>query len=66
MCNQTLEALTAWIEPGRRSRERRHITSGPIVRPLPEREDERDLPLTRRKPETGHGYKTEQTKEGHT
>ena len=60
------KALTASIEPGRRSRARRHITSGPIVPALPGREDERDLPLTRHKPETGHGHKTGQTKEGHT
>ncbi len=30
------------------------------------REAERDLPAARHRPETGHGHKTGQTKEGHT
>lgn len=59
------KALTAMIEPGRTGRERRYITSGPLVPQLPGKEDDRDLPQARRKPETGHGHKTEQTKEGH-
>ena len=40
----------------------------PAVRSLPElpgREEDRDLPQARSTPETGHGYKTEQVKEGH-
>jgi len=60
------KALTAMIEPGRRSRERRYITSGPLVPELPGKEEERDLPRARNKPETAHGHKTEQVKEGHT
>ena len=60
------KALTAAIEPGRKGRQRRHVTSGPLVPALPGREDDRDVAETRRKPETGHGHKTEQVKEGHT
>jgi len=59
------KAISVTIEPGRRSTERRYITSGPLVRDLPSREGERDLPSARHRPETGHGYKTEQVKEGH-
>jgi len=58
------KALTAAIEPGRKSRLRRVATSGPLVPALPDREAERDLPELERKPETGHGHKTHQTKEG--
>jgi formate dehydrogenase major subunit len=58
------KAISVAIEPGRRSRERRFITSGPLVPELPSREDERDLPAARHHPETGHGHKMDQ-KEGH-
>jgi formate dehydrogenase major subunit len=60
------KALTAMIESGRRSRDRRHVTSGPLVPVLPAKEDLRDLPQARNRPETGHGYKMEHSKEGHT
>ncbi len=60
------KALTAMIEPGRCGTERRYLTSGPLVPALPGREDDRDLPQARHKPQTGHGHKTEQVKEGHT
>ncbi len=60
------KAISVAVEPGRRGRERRYATSGPLVPQLPSRENERDLPQARHKPETGHGHKTEQTKEGHT
>ena len=59
------KAISVMIEPGRKGEERRHATSGPIVPELPGREDDRDLPEARRRPETGHGFKTEQVKEGH-
>ena len=59
------KAITAKIEPGRRRTRTAHITSGPLVPELPSREDDRDLPEARHRPETGHGYKTEQIKEGH-
>jgi formate dehydrogenase major subunit len=60
------KALTATIEPGRRGKERRYITSGPLVPDLPPRDEERDLPEARRRPDTGHGHKTDQIKEGHS
>ncbi len=59
------KAISAMIERGRRSRERRYITSGPLVPELPGKEEDRDVPRARHKPETAHGHKTEQTKEGH-
>jgi len=58
------KALTAAIEPGRKSRFRRVATSGPLVPAVPDRQTERDLPELERKPETGHGHKTQQSKEG--
>ena len=60
------KAISVMIEAGRRSRERRYATSGPLVPRLPSREAERDLPAARHRPETGHGHKTGQVKEGHT
>ncbi len=59
------KAISVMIEAGRRSRERRYITSGPLVPELASKERDRDLPRARHRPETGHGYKTEQVKEGH-
>jgi len=59
------KAISVMIEPGRKGSERRLATSGPIVPDLPSREADRDLPLARHRPETGHGYKSEQVKEGH-
>jgi formate dehydrogenase major subunit len=61
---QESKALTAMIEPGRTSRGRRHVTSGPLTKELPSRENERDLPRARQKPETKHGFKAFETKEG--
>jgi formate dehydrogenase major subunit len=58
------KALTASIEPGR-SKERRYITSGALVPELPDREKDRDLSAARHRPETGHGYKADHSKEGH-
>ena len=60
------KALTAAIEPGRRSRERRYITSGPLVAELPGEEDLRDVAKARHKPENAHHHKAGQVKEGHT
>ena len=61
---QESKALTAMIEPGRKSKGRRQVTSGPLVNKLPSRADERDLPTARHKPETKHGFKAMETKEG--
>jgi formate dehydrogenase major subunit len=60
------KAISVAIEHGRRSQERRRVTSGPLVPGAPGREEDRDLPQARRRPESGHGYKTEQVKEGHS
>jgi formate dehydrogenase major subunit len=60
------KAISVSIEPGRRSRERRFITSGPLVEELPEHAEERDLPGTHRKHTTGHTHETESAKEGNT
>jgi formate dehydrogenase major subunit len=59
------KAITVAMEPGRRSEGRRQITSGRIVPEAPSREQDRDLPPARHRAETGHGYKTQQVKEGH-
>jgi len=59
------KALTCSIQPGRRSKARRYITSGSIVPDLPGRENDRDLPVARHKPEAGHGVKAPHIKEGH-
>jgi formate dehydrogenase major subunit len=61
---QESKALTAMIEPGRKSKGRRQVTSGPVVKKLPSRAEERDLPPARHKPETKHGFKAMETKEG--
>jgi formate dehydrogenase major subunit len=61
---QESKALTADIRAGRRSKGRRHVTSGPIVPEIDLKAEERDLPQVRHKPETRHGYKAEETKEG--
>jgi len=59
------KAISVIIEPGRRSENRRYITSGPLVPELQNREQDRDLPQARHRPGTGHHDKTDHTKEGH-
>jgi formate dehydrogenase major subunit len=61
---QESKAFTAMIEPGRKSKNRRHATSGALAKKLPSRQAERDLPPARHKPETKHGFKAMSTKEG--
>jgi formate dehydrogenase major subunit len=58
------KAISVQIEEGRRSRERRVVTSGPLVPQLPGLEKERDLPEAQHRAHTSHGYKREQVKEG--
>ena len=58
------KAISVAIESGRRSKGRRHITSGALVNPLPAREADRDLPPARNRPENLHGHKTAESKEG--
>jgi formate dehydrogenase major subunit len=60
---QESKALTGMIEPGRRSRGRRRVTSGPLVPELDPRYDLRDLPPARTRPESAHGFKAEESKE---
>ena len=63
---QESKAFTVMIEAGRKSTGRRHVTSGPIARQIDTREDDRDLARARGKPETKHGFKAAETKEGNT
>jgi formate dehydrogenase major subunit len=61
---QESKAFTASIQAGRTSKERRHVTSGPVVPEAKREEKYRDLPQARHKPETKHGFKAQETKEG--
>ncbi len=61
---QESKALTGIIEPGRRSRQRRRATSGPLVEEINPKEWQRDLPSVRKKPVTAHGFKAQESKEG--
>jgi formate dehydrogenase major subunit len=63
---QESKAFTVSIEPGRYSRGRRTITSGPVVRTVPPGVEKRDLPAAQPKPEGAHGFKASETKEGNT
>jgi formate dehydrogenase major subunit len=63
---QESKALSASIEAGRKSRGRRHLTSGPLFKKMPSKADDRDLPQARHKPEAAHGFKAQETKEGNT
>jgi len=60
------KAISVTIEPGRAGRQRRMITTGPLVREVPGDEFLRDLPRARHRPGTRHGHKTEEAKEGNT
>jgi anaerobic selenocysteine-containing dehydrogenase len=62
---QESKAFTGMIEAGRRSRERRAVTSGALVRRVDPKYWERDLPEAREKPGSEHGFKAAETKEGH-
>jgi formate dehydrogenase major subunit len=61
---QESKAFTATIEPGRRSRKRRVVTSGPLGPEFDPQFARRDLPAARFKPESAHGFKAAQSKEG--
>ncbi len=65
---QESKVFTVMIEAGRRSREWRVATSGPLVRQIdgrPDlRNDLRDLPVAQGKHESKHGFKSQETKEG--
>jgi formate dehydrogenase major subunit len=61
---QESKALTGTIEPGRRGRHRRVVTSGPLTGRAGGRANPRDLPVARRMPEGAHGVKASEAKEG--
>jgi formate dehydrogenase major subunit len=54
---QESKALTGNIEPGRKSRERRVVTSGPLVEEPAGPPSPRDLLPVKRRPKGGHGRK---------
>jgi formate dehydrogenase major subunit len=61
---QESKVLTGMIEPGRKSRGRRVITSGLLMPQIDTRADDRDLPQARVKREAKHDVKSHETKEG--
>jgi formate dehydrogenase major subunit len=61
---QESKAFTGMIEPGRKSKGRRHITSGWFGWRNAPQMAKRDLPQARHKPETRHGFKAMESKEG--
>jgi len=60
---QETKALTGTIEPGRRSRMRRVVTSGKLVPDVPDGSAPRDLPLVGKRPEGAHGLEGPEEKE---
>jgi formate dehydrogenase major subunit len=60
---QESKALSGNIAPGRSSRGRRLVTSGPLVE-RPSTDPKRDLPPARRRPEGAHGVKAPEAQEG--
>jgi formate dehydrogenase major subunit len=61
---QESKAFTANIEPGRKSKGRRHVTTSWFrSRTAPDKK-KRDLPDARNKPESKHGFKALESKEG--
>jgi formate dehydrogenase major subunit len=60
---QESKALTGNIEPGRRSGQRRVVTTGPLV-PASPSDGDRDLPVVRSKPSGPHGVKAGESQEG--
>ena len=61
---QESKAFTGNIEPGRKSKGRRHITSRWFGWRNAPNMDQRDLPVARHKPESKHGFKAMESKEG--
>ena len=60
---QESKALTGNIEPGRRSKARRVVTSGPLARSPVGRDEPRDIP-TARSSRGAHGVKESESQEG--
>ena len=63
---QESKALTADIVSGRRSRERRVVTSGDLVAQVEENGTERDLPGARGSADASHRHKSGESTEGRT
>ena len=61
---QESKCLTGNIEPGRKSRGRRVVSSGPLVPPAPGGQPPRDLPQLRDRPMGMHGISSGAAKEG--
>lgn len=61
---QESKAFTANIEAGRTNKSRRQIASGWFGKPIHPDYQKRDLPEARHKPESKHGFKAEEVKEG--
>jgi formate dehydrogenase major subunit len=61
---QESKAFTGQIEPGRTSKNRRVVTSGPLAKQIDPKYWERDLPSIHRNTEAQHGFKAPETKEG--
>ena len=61
---QESKALTGNIVPGRRSRGRRVVTSGPLEPTPPDGSRARDLPIAQDKPEGRHGVQAGESREG--
>jgi formate dehydrogenase major subunit len=61
---QESKALTGNIAPGRRSKGRRVVTSGPVTEEIDFGDVHRDLPRARNRPEGAHGVKAGEAQEG--
>jgi formate dehydrogenase major subunit len=61
---QESKALTGNIEPGRKSKRRRVVTSGSVAVEIDFGDVHRDLPPARRRPEGAHGVKAGEAQEG--
>ncbi len=61
---QESKALTGNIEPGRRSRDRRVVTSGMLTEAPDPNQPPRDRPAAARNPVGRHGMRTSEEKEG--
>jgi formate dehydrogenase major subunit len=61
---QESKALTGNIEPGRRGRGRRVVTSGPLAADPGGAPQERDLPIVQQKPTGPHGIAESRTQQG--
>jgi formate dehydrogenase major subunit len=62
---QESKALTGNIEPGRKSRQRRAATTGPLARDRGQDPSApRDLPVVGERPKGRHGLEAPKTKEG--